>query len=281
MAYKSVFTVLTSPALAAPTIAAASAMTQTNDGHLDILCLGVDRLQQGYAYIGSGAVALQVGLDRAEADAREVEAAVKRAIEAEEADLRVGIDTLISQTGAITELVSQRARFADLVVLPSPYQETDSPEAEAALESCLFEGQAPVLVVPKNGSINPTPKRVILAWDQSREAMTAARKALPFLKAADVVEIVVVDPPIHGPERSDPGGMLCQMLVRHGVKAEVTVLARSLPRISEVLERHAVDRAADLLVMGGYGHSRLREALLGGATRNMLEHATLPILMAH
>lgn len=281
MAYKSVFTVLTSPKLSAPTIAAASAMTQANDAHLDVLCLGVDRLQQGYAYIGSGAVALQVGLERAEADAREVEAAVKQAIAAEEADLRVGIDTLISQTGAVTELVSQRARFADLVVLPGPYQDIDTPEAEAALEACLFEGQAPVLIVPKTGTINPAPKRVILAWDQSREALNAARKALPLLKAADQVEIVVVDPPIHGPERSDPGGMLCQMLVRHGIKAEVTVLARSLPRVSEVLERHAVDRAADLIVMGGYGHSRLREAILGGATRNMLEHAALPILMAH
>ena len=75
--------------------------------------------------------------------------------------------------------------------------------------------------------------------------------------------------------------MLCQMLVRHGVKAEVSVLARSLPRVSDVLARHVTDVDAGLMVMGAYGHSRFREAILGGATRNMLEKATVPVLMAH
>jgi nucleotide-binding universal stress UspA family protein len=70
------------------------------------------------------------------------------------------------------------------------------------------------------------------------------------------------------------------MLVRHGVHAEVTVLARSLPRVSDVLARHVLDEDADMLVMGAYGHSRFREAILGGATRNMLEQATVPVLMA-
>ena len=70
-------------------------------------------------------------------------------------------------------------------------------------------------------------------------------------------------------------------LVRHGVHAEVSVLARSLPRISDVLARHIWDQNADMLVMGAYGHSRFREAILGGATRNMLEKAEVPVLMAH
>ena len=105
--------------------------------------------------------------------------------------------------------------------------------------------------------------------------------ALPLLQAAHLVNIAVIDPPQHGPERSDPGGMLCQMLVRHGVKAEVSVLARSMPRISDVLNRHVRDMDADMLVMGAYGHSRFREAILGGATRNMLEMAEVPVLMAH
>ena len=95
------------------------------------------------------------------------------------------------------------------------------------------------------------------------------------------MNIAVIDPPQHGPERSDPGGMLCQMLVRHGVRAEVSVLAKTLPRISDVLARHVRDQNADLLVMGAYGHSRFREAILGGATRNMLEEAEVPVLMAH
>ena len=111
--------------------------------------------------------------------------------------------------------------------------------------------------------------------------MTATRRALPLLKQADAVIITVIDPPAHGPERSDPGGLLCQMLVRHGVKAEVSVLAKSLPRVSDVLARQVRDLDADLLVMGAYGHSRVREAILGGATRNMLEQAEVPVFLAH
>jgi nucleotide-binding universal stress UspA family protein len=146
----------------------------------------------------------------------------------------------------------------------------------------MFEGKVPVLVLPEKGLGNAAePKRVIVAWNQSAEAMTATRLALPLLKAAQMVDITVVDPPPHGPERSDPGGLLCQMLVRHGVHAEVSVLARSLPRVSDVLARHIWDQNADLLVMGAYGHSRFREAILGGATRNMLEKAEIPVLMAH
>jgi nucleotide-binding universal stress UspA family protein len=71
------------------------------------------------------------------------------------------------------------------------------------------------------------------------------------------------------------------MLVRHGVRAEVVVLAKTAPRVSDTLARHVLDQDADLLVMGAYGHSRFREFLLGGATRDMLEHAAVPVLMAH
>jgi nucleotide-binding universal stress UspA family protein len=101
------------------------------------------------------------------------------------------------------------------------------------------------------------------------------------LKLAELVDVTVVDPPQRGPERSDPGGLLCQYLVRHGIKAQVSVLAKTLPKVSEVLARHARDEGCDMMVMGAYGHSRLREAVLGGATRAVLEGAEIPVLMAH
>ncbi|MFV2033667.1 MAG: universal stress protein, partial [Halocynthiibacter sp.] len=109
----------------------------------------------------------------------------------------------------------------------------------------------------------------------------AVRAALPLLIAAEIVNITVIDPPVHGPDRSDPGGALSQMLARHGVNAEISVLAKTLPRVADVLTRHVRDIDADFLVMGAYGHSRFREAILGGATRNMLEQAEVPVLMAH
>lgn len=282
MDYRSILTVVTDPTRADAAITGAAAIAAAQDAHLDILALGVDRTQVGYSYIGSGAVVLQAAIDRAESDAKEVEAAARRALSAQLPTLRWTVEAAFTQLGALTDLVAQRARFADLVILPRPYGAAQGPEAEAVVEAALFEGRAPVLVLPDAGAGRAaTPRRAVIAWNQSAEAMVAVRKALPLLKQADLVNIAVIDPPQHGPERSDPGGMLCQMLVRHGVKAEVSVLARTLPRISDILARHVRDQNADLLVMGAYGHSRFREAILGGATRNMLEQAEVPVLMAH
>lgn len=282
MAYKSILTVVTRAPDAALAINAAARMARAQDAHLDVLVLGVDKTQIGYSYIGSGAIMMQASLDRAEADAREAEAAVTAALAAEPADLRSSVEAAVSQLGALNEIVAQRARFADLVVLTRPYGGDRGSEAEAVVEAALFEGKAPVLVLPEAGlGQADKPKRVLLAWNQSAEAMTATRLALPMLKAAEMVNITVIDPPAHGPERSDPGGLLCQMLVRHGVHAEVSVLARNLPRVSDILARHVWDINADLVVMGAYGHSRFREAILGGATRSMLEKAEVPVLMAH
>ncbi len=282
MAYKSILTVLINPAEVELVITAAARLACAQDAHLDVLVLGVDRTQIGYSYIGSGAVMMQVSLDRAEADARTLETATKAALAAQPADLRWSLETVVTQLGALNDLIASRARFADLIVLPRPYGPGIGSEAEAVVEAALFEGKAPVLVLPAKGlGENTLPKRIVIAWNQSAEAMVATRQALPFLKSAEMVNITVIDPPTQGQERSDPGGMLCQMLVRHGVHAEVSVLARSLPQISDVLARQVWDQNADMLVMGAYGHSRFREAILGGATRNMLEKAEVPVLMAH
>lgn len=282
MSYKSILTVLTNPAEADLAIRSAARLARAHDAHLDVLVMGVDRMQMGYSYVGAGPVLTKLDIERSEAEARKTEAAANAALASESPDLRYSVEAVVTQIGAIADFIGARARFADLVVLPRPYGVGIGPEAEAVVEAALFEGRAPVVVLPTKGlGDNDIPKRIVLAWNQSAEAMTAVRRALPLLKQADLVSITVVDPPSHGAERSDPGGMLCQMLVRHGVKAEVAVLARSLSRISEVLARHALDLNADMLVMGAYGHSRFREAILGGATRNTLENAEIPVLMAH
>lgn len=282
MGYRTILTVATNPARVPAAIADAARLCAAHDAHLDVLALGIDRTQIGYSYVGTGAVMIEAAMERAETDARDIEKAVKAALDAQGADLRYGTDTAVAQIGSLTEIVAQRARFADLVVQPRPYGKDQGAEAEAVVEAAMFEGQAPVLVLPEGGlGDRVAPRRVVIAWNQGREAMRAVRLALPILAAADVVNIAVIDPPAHGPERSDPGGLLCQMLVRHGVRAEVSVLAKTLPRTSEVLARHLDDQNADLLVMGAYGHSRFREAILGGTTRNMLEQAKVPVLMAH
>ncbi|MFP1642984.1 universal stress protein [Pontitalea aquivivens] len=279
MSYKSILTIVTDAEAARAQIDTAVAMARREDAHLDVLCMGVDRTQTGYYYAGATAFIQQETIERAQDDARGLEAAMRERLAAE--DIRWGAEAIVAQLGAISAVVGMRARFADLVVMGRPYAKGRGQEIEAVVEAAMFEGQAPALVVPDGYAGQIAPRRVVVAWNQSNEAMSAIRKALPLLKAADLVDITIIDPPTHGPERSDPGGQLSQLLARHGVKAEVSVLAKTMPRVSDVINRHVRDSNADLVVMGAYGHSRFREAILGGATRNMLENAETPVLMAH
>ncbi len=279
MAYKSLLTVLTDLDLAKAPVDQCISLAQANNGHLDVLSLGVDRSQAGYYYAGANAMVLQETLSRSRKESEKIEAFALSLLEP--SGIRWGVETGVTQVADLGRHVAQRARFADLVVLPKPYGKGHGVELEPTLEAALFEGQAPVLVVPDGATPLAEAKTVSVAWNESAEALVAVRAALPILKSADLVRVVVVDPPTHGPNRSDPGGMLSQFLARHGVKVEIDVLSKTLPRVSDVIMRHAQDTACDMLVMGAYGHSRFREAILGGATRNMLEQTKIPVFMAH
>ena len=279
MSYKSFLTVLTDTRIAAAPLAQMIALAEAHDGHADALCLGVDRTQTGYYYAGANAMILQETLTRAQSEAAEILGYANLVLE--KSDVRWSAEDGVAQIADLGRHVALRARFSDLVVLPKPYGNDHGAEVEPVVEAALFEGHAPVMVVPDGYKGKGSFPTVLVAWNESSEAMTAIRRAMQFLIAADLVRIVIVDPPTHGPERSDPGGLLSQMLARHGVQCEIDVLSKTLPRISDVLIRHAVDTSVDLVVMGAYGHSRFREAILGGATRNMLEQADMPVFMAH
>lgn len=282
MAYKSVFSVITAPAQAQATIATCANLCAAHSAHLDVLALGIDRVQMGYSYMGAETVLMEATNSRATEDARLNETAAKAALAETAPGLRWGLDSMVVQLGMINDLVVSHARFADLVVLGRPYEPAAADGADAVLEAALFHAHTPVLVVPTDRHpVVVPPRRIVLAWDQSPEALVATRAAMPFLQAAEQVVITIVDPGAFGAERSDPGGLLCQMLVRHGVKAEVSVLAKTLPRVADVLARQVTDVNADLLVMGAYGHSRLREAIMGGATRDTLHASTVPVFLAH
>lgn len=279
MAFKSILTITADAMNSTHQLDVAVDLTRREDAHLDVLCIGVDQTQTGYYYAGATAILTQEAYNQAKDDVARAEKLVRDRLAGE--DIRWAVDTAVAQAGALAGPVGMLARFSDLVVLDRPYGEGKSYSSEAILEAALFEGGAPVLVLPGRPRDAEFGKRVVLAWNQSDESLRAARAALPILKAAASVNITIIDPPAHGPERSDPGGMLSQLLSRHGIHAEVSVLAKTLPKASEVLSRHARDVNADLIVMGAYGHSRFREAILGGTTRNMLEMAEIPVLMAH
>nr|WP_319248208.1 universal stress protein [uncultured Celeribacter sp.] len=254
-------------------------LARREEGHLEVICLGLDRTQPGFYYAGTNAMALQDNLQQAQADSRKLDEAVTAILQAE--DISWVTNPVTAQMAGLTPQLAHFLRFSDVVVLPRPYGAGRGHEHEEILEAALFSGRVPVLVVPDGVSIPENFDRVVVAWNESAEALGAVRSALPILQKADLVDITIIDPPQHGPDRSDPGGSLCQMLVRHGVRAEVSVLAKTMPRISDVLVRQLTDKDAELLVMGAYGHSRFRESILGGATRHMLELADLPVLMSH
>ncbi|MEQ9695292.1 universal stress protein [Shimia sp. SDUM112013] len=279
MAYRSMLSVLTDPKLVDPTLAQGIALAQEMDAHYDALCLGVDRSQTGYYYAGANAMILQETLNRAQQESEALEKSATDLLRA--SGVRWGTEAGVAQIADLGRHVAQRARFSDLVILPQPYGENTGAELEPTMEAALFEGQAPVLMIPTDCDPIRAPKKVSIGWNESSEALVAVRAALPFLIKADTVHVVVIDPPTHGPNRSDPGGMLSQYLARHGVRVEIDVLSKTLPRVSDVLMRHAKDAQCEMLVMGAYGHSRFREAILGGATRNMLEQAEIPVFLAH
>ncbi|EHK53269.1 universal stress protein [Allomesorhizobium alhagi] len=179
------------------------------------------------------------------------------------------------------ETVGRRARYADLTVV-GPRLLAGETLKDKVVEGVLFSSGKPLLLVPEGGS-QPTlkPKRVLVAWDSRIEASRALRESLEILDAAEDVRLVLVDP-MEGEDKhgAEPGADAAAYLARHGVKVAVDRLPSAGHAVAEVLRRHAVDISAELLVMGAYGHSRLRERIFGGVTKSMLENQSLPILMA-
>lgn len=279
MAYKSVFTAITDLADVGPVLEAALPFVTAEGAHIDVLCLGIDRTQTGYYFAGATALMHEETLMHAQNEARAVEQAVRDILG--KSDVSWGVEAVVAQTATVAGLVAKRSRFADLVMLPKPYGESRTMDAPVVVEAAMFQGQSPVMVLPGSKPATSRPTRAVVAWNESAEAMNAVRRALPLLVAADEVEILIIDPQRHGNETSDPGAELSKMLTRHGAKVDVAIVPRTLPRVSDVILRYVADKDADLLVMGAYGHSRFREAILGGATRNLLEMAEVPVLMAH
>ncbi|MGB1388654.1 MAG: universal stress protein [Paracoccaceae bacterium] len=279
MIYKSLLTVLTDPDWVETPLAQIVELAEANDAHAYALCIGVDRSPHGYYEAGGNALLLQQALDQAQEEASVLVSKAEALLAP--SGIRWATERGVSALAGMGEHVANRSRFSDLVVMPLPFGKGKGSDMEVAVEAALFGGRAPVLVMPDDAKPVSDFKTVIVAWNEGVEAMAAVRKSLPILRAADLVRIVTVGPATHRTDQTDPGGMLSQMLARHGVTCEVEVLGKTLPRTSDVLNRHVTDTGADMLVMGAYGHSRLREAILSGTTRNMLENATVPVLMAH
>jgi nucleotide-binding universal stress UspA family protein len=177
-----------------------------------------------------------------------------------------------------------QARYSDLLIIGQNDPDEVLPEQRPDVpQYVITHSPRPILIIPYAGRFNSIGNRAVIAWDGSTEATRAVAASLPFLKQARTVQVVVFnadrDPYLHGEQ---PGADIALYLARHGVNVEV--LQRSAAEdadIGNALLSHLADHDADLLVMGGYGHSRIREVLLGGVTRTVLQSMTAPVLMSH
>lgn len=280
MSYTTIATVVRDAEADRAAIETAAAFAEAaSSGHLDAICLGIDRIEMGTHFAGVSAVVLEQTFSVAREQAEAAYHAVENMLEGR--PFAWEAQGLAVQIGAIGQTVARRAQFADLIVLPKPYGEGRSVEDVAIVEAALFGTDAPVLIVPPTHDHALKADTIAIAWNDSAEALAAIRAAMPLIATAKTVSIVIIDPPTEGAGRSDPGGALAEALARKGVRPEISVLAKTMPRVSDLLERHMADLGGDLLVMGGYGHSRFRQAIFGGATRNILEAATFPVMLAH
>lgn len=183
-----------------------------------------------------------------------------------------------SSFSGTAELFGRIARRFDLSIVrqAEPSEKTPAP---LIVEAALFDAGRPVLVVPYIQRSGMKLDRIIVCWDGSRSSARAAGDAMPFLERANAVEVVIVGDRVKSKEM--PGADIAQHIARHGAKVEVNeIIATDIDAANVILSR-ASDSPADLLVMGGYGHSRLREFVLGGVTRSILSAMTIPALMSH
>ena len=278
MGYKTILTVWDGLPDSRPALNAAIEMARREDGHLNVLCLGIAHIDAGFYYAGASPAMLADNAEAARVDAKKYEAEVTEILAKE--DIKYTVQAMVAQTSGVSYIVGQVSRFNDLVFLPKPYGRGASDYMAMILEAVMFQGGAPVLVYPANATGLPGAK-VVIGWNESSEALNAVKAALPVLRKSKSVDIAVVAPPRHDEDQADPGAALSTLLSRHGVPVGVSVLAQTMPKVSETLLQHAQDQAADMLVIGAYGHSRFRESIMGGATRDLLETATLPVFMAH
>ncbi len=257
------------------TLAAACGLAHDHDAHLT--GLAVDRPPEipGYAAIEIPPSALEI----IQAQRKETAATARELFEKTVAAAGITDRSRWSLAkGMPLESLALRSRYSDLVVVSQVRPDSQSGSAEDMVDDLILVSGRPVLVIPYIGAPDKIGRKVLVAWNASREAARAVADAMPVLESAESVEVFAVEPNGIG---DAPGADIAEHLARHGVKATATRTAGLDIDVGDVLLNQVADTGADLIVMGAYGHSRMRELVLGGATRHMLQHMTVPVLLSH
>jgi len=229
--------------------------------------------------IMGGIPANYIEAQRADAEKAAGEAVARYEEKARRAGLSAESRVMDASIAGASDLFGRMARRFDISVVGQAEPEKVAPE-ELIIEAALFESGRPVVVVPYIQRDGLKLDRVLIGWDGSRNAARSIGDALPLLALAKSVDVVMV---ASDKVKSDelPGADIAEHLARHRLKVEVKRMPSGGIDVANALLSYAADASIDFIVMGGYGHSRLREFILGGATRGILTSMTVPVMMSH
>lgn len=254
-------------------------VAQGFEAHLSVLVLGVAAPPpvSPYGVVSNDLWASEV--DQGQLDVR----AKAEAIEAVLAPsgISYSVEPQFVDSGTVTTLAARCARYADLTLI-APRAARAEQLQDWVMSGALFESGRPILLLPETEFHFPRVDRVIIAWDASVEASKSVRDAIPILKSAAAVDAVLIDPvPTFEGHGQEPGADLAAYLGRHGIQPTVHRLPKQGQDVGGLLRQTALDLGADLIVMGGFGHSRLRQRFFGGTTTDMMKKLEIPVWMAH
>ena len=224
-----------------------------------------------------GTVPAESVLDAFEAAAKSEEAVASSAFNSAIKSAGVSTEWCVAE-GFADEVLAERARYADLLVLGQTDPDAATRSPPALPQTVVLASGKPAVVVPHVGVSSELGKTVMLCWNGSRESARAASDALPFLKQAGKVIVFAVK---HASQDAGTETEVKAWLGRHGVEAIAQHDVAADADVGGLILSRAADQSVDLIVMGLYGHSRLREMVLGGASRTLLSSMTVPVLMAH
>lgn len=257
-----------------PVVDAAVSLAVARAAHLDAASIGFERTNVDLAPDGGAAMAAVIEIEQERALARATAALAVFQTEARNAGISYGLQPLIGAPAETAATVSALARLYDLTIVLQPEPGRDTFDNTIPQE-ILFQSGGPVLLIPYTHAGPFEPKHIGIAWDGSRLAARALRDAAPFLARAHAITIITVN------AAEIPAETLVAHLARRGLAARTETTSADRADIQPTILSIAADTGLDLIVMGGYGHSRLQERILGGVTRGMLQSMTVPTLMSH
>lgn len=276
MALKDILTII-DLAGAQPAANYALDLAGRNDAHVTGLAMAFEPVVPAFAAAPMPVDYLQAAHEQAVSAAKDARAAFEELARRAAVKSESRIADLL--TGGPLESVLQHCRTTDLVAVSQSNPDSPEPMRDLLIETILFESGVPVLLVPYIGAPTGAPKHVLIGWDGSSTAARAVHAALPMLSSAEKITVLLIEKKTRGD--GQPGAEIATYLARHGLDVTIDVVTNPQAGVADTLLNYVSDHGIDLVVMGGYGHSRMREFLFGGATREILASMTVPVLMAH